>query len=142
MPLLKSTLIASAVDSTEPGGFTFVFSSLVTPARSSWNMRDEEVGQLGRRLDADLVVAAQLGLALLHDPDLLLQILDHRDGDEVEAALERGAHLVDAAVARVGRGDEVEAALRADHLAELGHGDLLLGQDGDERVLDLRRRCG
>ena len=34
--------------------------------------RHEELRELGRRLDADLVVAAELGFALRHDPDLLL----------------------------------------------------------------------
>ena len=142
MPLLKSTLIASAVESTEPGGFTLVLPSLVMPARSSWKSVTSSARELGRRLDADLVVGAQLGLALGDDADLLLEILDDRHRDEVEAALERGAHLVHAAVARVRGGDDVEAALRAHDLVELGHGDLLLGQDGDERVLDLGRRCG
>jgi hypothetical protein len=35
---LNSTLIASAVESTDPGCFTFVLPSFVTPARSSWNI--------------------------------------------------------------------------------------------------------
>ena len=37
MPLLNSTLIASAVESTVVGGLTLVLPSLVIPARSSWN---------------------------------------------------------------------------------------------------------
>jgi len=37
IPLLKSTLIASAVERTALGGFTLVLPSLVMPARSSWN---------------------------------------------------------------------------------------------------------
>src|SRR5690606_15011913 len=37
IPLLKSTLIASAVDRTALGVLSLVLPSLVTPARSSWN---------------------------------------------------------------------------------------------------------
>ena len=73
---------------------------------------------------------------------LLLQVLDGVDRLEVEAALERGAHFVDAAVARVRRGDHVKARARIERaLGAVELGDLhdAVRQDRQERILDLER---
>src|SRR5690606_23250589 len=70
-----------------------------------------------------------------------------RDADEVEPALQRGGQVVDAAVAAVGGGDDGEAGLGEDDVVaaaalQLGDRDVLLGEDGDQRVLDVAGGAG
>ena len=70
---------------------------------------DEQFGHFRGQTDGNSGAFEELiGLALnqLH---LLGQTGDGLDRLKVEATLKRGAHLVDAAVACVGRGDHVEA---------------------------------
>ena len=107
---LVTTEIASAVDSVPVGVLRLVRPSAVTPSRSSRKIVTTRrissaaagtVGQGQRR--------AQLGDALGDDRHLLLGRRRQRQHDGVEAPAQRARQLVDAAVAVVGRGDQVEA---------------------------------
>jgi hypothetical protein len=64
-------------------------------------------------------IAQELGAPLRDDFGFLLDVADDGNGDKVEPALERGAHLVHATVAGVRRRDHGEAAPRRDDLAQL-----------------------
>src|SRR5215831_12270581 len=92
----------------------------------------------GRRLGGELEGAPEIGDPPLDDGHLVVEVVGERQDDGVEAALERARQLVHAAVAAVGGGDDVEAMARLHLLAELGDRDGLLGEEGDERVLDVR----
>ncbi len=85
------------------------------------------------------------GGLLLHQRQLGVEVGDREDGLEVEAALERGAHLVDAPVAGVGGGDDVEALAGEHH--RLGPGQLgdrqdPVGQRRQQAVLHFERAAG
>ena len=64
-------------------------------------------------------------------------VVGHRQDDGVEAALQRARQLVDALVAIVGGGDDVEALARLHLGVQLGDRQRLLRKDGDQRVLHL-----
>ena len=95
---------------------SIAWPSTVWPARSSRKVVTSssrtsspgDFGDAGAREEARRLVADELHLDF--------EVGDGEDGLEVEAALERGAHLVDAEVARVGGGDDVEAVPREEHV--------------------------
>ena len=93
-------------------------------------------------LGGKLQRAAQFGDALGHDADFLFLRGGHGQDDRVEAPFERGGQFVDALVAVVRRGDEVEAAHGLHFVVELGDGEGLFGQDGDQRILHVGGDAG
>jgi len=70
--------------------------------------RDQHLGQFGRESHRHAGTLQQPVRLALHQGQLLLDVGNRLHRLEVEPAFEGGAHLVDAAVARVGRGDDVE----------------------------------
>src|SRR5690606_23730473 len=100
-----------------------------------------DLGEGGGHL-GQVEVAAQLGDAAGDDLDLVVGGLRDRQHDGVEAAAQRAGQVVDAAVAVVGGGDDVEAALGLHLDAEFGHRQGLLRQDGDQRVLHVGGDAG
>lgn len=74
----------------------------------------------------------------------LFLVGDNRDVDEVEAAFEGGGEFVDAAVAAIGGGNDVEARLGENDVIgfEFGDGDVFFAEDGDEGVLDVGGAAG
>ncbi|MND99869.1 hypothetical protein D3C80_922610 [compost metagenome] len=101
-------------------------------------------GQQGQHLRQHFGADAlgdQLARHFLADqPGLCLDAVERAHGLEVEAALERGGHLVDPAVAQVGRGDDVEAGpgeqIRL-HVLQFGDVQQPLGQHRHQAVLHL-----
>jgi hypothetical protein len=80
----------------------------------------------------------------LHQRQLAVEVENGEHRFEVEAALQRRAHLVHAAVARVGGGDDVEALARIEHAVlarELGHRHHAVRQHAQQAVLHLERRA-
>src|SRR5262249_34702080 len=72
--------------------------------------RHQHLDQIGRQLRFQLIIGHQVAGALFDDGGLRGQIFRHGQFDKVEAAFERAGHIVDAAVTRVGGGDDAEAA--------------------------------
>ena len=138
-----TTEIASAVDSVPLGVFRLVRPSLVWPSRSSRKIvttrriSSDAGGTAGRAR-----AVAELADATGDDGHLLVGGRRQGQHDRVEAPPQGARHLVDAAIAVVGGGDEVEAGDRRHLGVELGDRQHLLRQDRDEGVLDLRRHAG
>ena len=138
-----TTEIASAVDSVPVGCLRLVRPSSVTPSRSSRKIvttrriSSAAVGTAGSASAAPSSPTRRATMAISSSA-----VGRQRQHDRVEPAAQRARQLVDAAVAVVGRGDQVEALHRGDLGVELGDRQHLLGQDRDERVLHLRRHAG
>jgi hypothetical protein len=126
-------------------GFSTTTPSAVTPSRRSWKaVTSSSTTSVSRRVSTLGAVEQCRGL-LADEPGLELAVADGADRLEVEAALERARHLVDAAVAQVGGGEHVEAACREDDgvvAGQLGHVQDLVGEQADQDVLDLRLDAG
>ena len=99
---------------------------------------------LGERLEpaGSCRLRPERGDAGADDLDLLLERVGQGQHDGVEAALERRRQVVDALVAVVGGGDDVEALLGLHLVVELGDRQVLLRQDRDEGVLHVGRDAG
>ena len=133
---LVTTEIASAVDNEPLGTLRLTRPSSVEPLRSSRNtvttrrISSSAGGTFGNRKRD-----SHLGDTALHDGDLLVGIGRQRQHHRVEASAQRGGQIVDAAVAVVGSGDEVEARDRLHLAGQLRHGQGLLAEHRDQRVL-------
>ena len=79
---------------------------------------------------------------LLHNVDLVFGAGGERQHHRVKTALKCTGKFVDAAVAVVGRGNHVKALNGLHFIVQLGDGQQLFRQDGDQRVLHVGGNAG
>ena len=139
----SSTPICSAVDSAD-SSFSSSLVAAAAAARRSAKLCSRMSSSVGGTSSSIWWRRSSSAVRNRTISASLLLVGDHRDPHEVEPPLQRRGQVVDAAVAAVGGGDDGEAGLGEDDVVvvELGDGDVLLGQDRDQRVLHVAGGAG
>ena len=119
--------------------------SRVTPCPQVLEDRDQELDHVRPYLDRRRGLPEQAVALSGYQLHFLFQLADRVDRLEIEPPLQGTGHLVHAAVASIGGADHVESGPGVEHPVgpvELRDDHHFLGEDADERILDLRRAAG